>query len=251
MEDKILDLIVEQQEITWKSLLLDLVRQTGMDPWDVDVSVLSKKYMSKLKKYKDMDLKISGKILLAAAMLLKMKAQQLVGDDLNEFDRLLAQTDTNEDDFYSDLEAEFRNPSQIPQDEIKKLIPRTPQPRKRKVSVYDLVRALEKALEVKHRRLVKKGMREYRVFIPRNPEDVTLSIKRIQKRVKEHYLLSKNKLRFSQLVNSDEKLDKVFTFIPLLHLSNHRVVDLNQEEAFDDFSIHLAKVDPIITNQEE
>ena len=32
------------------------------------------------------------------------------------------------------------------------IYPRTPQPRKRKVSVFDLVQALEKALEVENRR---------------------------------------------------------------------------------------------------
>jgi len=241
MEDKIFSMLVDDQEISWKAILLDLVRQNEMDPWDVDISVLTNKYLERLKKFKDLDLNVSGKVLLAAATLLKIKSQRLVGDDLNEFDRLIAQSEQSEDDFYGDLEAEFRSPDKIPQEQVMKLIPRTPQARKRKVSVFDLVKALEKALEVKHRRLIKRGMDEYKVFIPKNPEDVTLSIKMIQKRVKEYYLLTKKNLKFSKLVNSEEKMDKIFTFIPLLHLSNHRIVDLNQVECFADFDIVLAK----------
>src|SRR3989344_5635587 len=49
----------------------------------------------------------------------------------------------------------FEEPSRIAKlDEIPTLIPRTPQPRQRKVSIYDLVEALERELEVKKRRLL-------------------------------------------------------------------------------------------------
>ena len=73
-----------------------------------------------------------------------MKSTKLVGDDLSELDRLLVGVEEEVE------ELDFDETSEIPKlDEIPTLIPRTPQPRKRKVSIFDLVKALEKALEVK------------------------------------------------------------------------------------------------------
>ena len=56
-----------------------------------------------------------------------------------------------EDEFFevtSDME-------EYEKEENAQLIPRIPQPRKRKVSIYDLVGALQKALEVKKRRVIR------------------------------------------------------------------------------------------------
>ena len=124
-----------------------------------------------------------------------------------------------------------------------KTSPRTPQPRRRKVSVYDLVRALEKALEVKHRRLIKMGSPEARVIIPHRKIDITLAIKQVYKSIREWFVVHKrSKLHFSELLPKDADKDaKIFTFVPLLHLGNQRKVDLIQEQAFDDFTIKPIK----------
>ena len=64
MQEKIYDLILGQEEIGWKTILYDLVRTEQMDPWDVDISLLTKKYLDAVKKMQEHDLKISGKIVL-------------------------------------------------------------------------------------------------------------------------------------------------------------------------------------------
>ena len=46
-------------------------------------------------------------------------------------------------------------------------------------------------------------------------------------------------LNFSNLVPSDSKMDKVLTFIPLLHLTNQRKVDLEQEKHFGEIEVYL------------
>ena len=53
------------------------------------------------------------------------------------------------------------------------------------------------------------------------------------------YNNNQNKLTFSQLVPSQEKEDKVFTLIPLLHLTTQRKIDLDQEEHFGEINIIL------------
>ena len=42
------------------------------------------------------------------------------------------------------------------------------------------------------------------------------------------------------------KEDKVFTFIPLLHLTNQRKIDLNQENHFGEIEIVLAKREELV-----
>lgn len=241
MQEKLFQILVEQNDITWKSIIYDLIKSEQMDAWDVDLGVLTQKYLQRINELKEHDLQVSGKVLLAAAMLLKIKSKRLVGEDLNEFDRLLASAEMNEDQFYNELEGELQKARVIAPEEMLKLIPRTPQPRKRKVSVFDLVRALEKALEVKHRRLIKLNSPEGRLILPAKKIDITLAIKQVYKAVKEWCLLHrKPRLRFSELLPQDATRDaKVYTFVPLLHLGTSRKVDLDQQEAFADFSIKL------------
>ncbi len=241
MEDKIFQLLVESDDIAWKDIILDLVRKEQMDPWDIKIGVITNKYIQLLKKAKNLDFKISGKVVLAAAILLKMKSKRLIGEDLDEFDRLLAgNTPVDEDAFYDDLAA-MRDASQIPEEEILRLIPRTPQPRKRKVSVYDLVNALEKALEVKKRRII-KSMPTLNVEPPKRTKEVGMVIRQVYNKILDFFLADSNKkLTFSSLVPSKNKEDKIYTFVPLLHLSNNRKIDLEQQKHFGEIAIRLKK----------
>ena len=43
MQDQILDMLLKKDELTWKDILYDLIKSERMDPWDIDVSKLSKK----------------------------------------------------------------------------------------------------------------------------------------------------------------------------------------------------------------
>ena len=242
MEDRIFQLLVENDDIAWKDIIFNLVKTEQMDPWDIKIGQLAKKYIELLKKAKDLDFKISGKVVLAASILLRMKSKRLVGEDLDEFDRLLAGNTVDEDEFYDEL-ATMRDASQISEEERMNLVPRTPQPRKRKVSVYDLVNALEKALEVKKRRII-KSMPSLEVEQPKKTKDVGLMIRQVYNRILDFFIAkSGRKLTFSQLVPSKTKEDKILTFMPLLHLSNNRKIDLYQKKHFGDIDIMLNKVE--------
>jgi len=71
MEEKLVDIIVEKDEITWKDIIYDLVKSDQMDPWDIDIAKLTKLFIDKLKNLKKFNFKVSGKAVLAAALLLK------------------------------------------------------------------------------------------------------------------------------------------------------------------------------------
>jgi len=233
VEDKILDLLIDQEEISWKGMIFDLVKSEGMNPWDVNISHLTDKYIERLKTYKNTDLKVSGKVVLAASMLLHLKSKQLLGDDLNEFDRILASRD--EPDFYDELEQELvQGEKKALSEENYELTPRYPQQRKRKVSVYDLITALDKALEVKKRRFGRNVLPE--MTIPEKKFDITKATFGLLARLKDIFSKAKE-ITFTQLVPSQTKMDKIYTFIPLLHLATENKINLEQEKNFSEITI--------------
>jgi len=242
MEDKILKLLVEQDEVTWKDIIYDLIRSNEMDPWDIDMSKLTKKYIKIVRGLKKFDFKVSGKVLLAASLLLSIKSKKLLEEDILYLDQLIAQKDQmTEEEFYEELESgEYRDPASISDEERKQLIPRTPQPRKRKVSIYDLVGALEKALEVKKRRIM-RNLPDMDITLPEKKRDITTMIKSIYKSILSTLQVNKQgHMGFSELLSEKAtKEEKIQTFIPLLHLTNERKIDLHQGEHFGEIGIQL------------
>ena len=243
MEDKIIGIVLgkESNEITWRSMIYELVKSEQMNPWDVDISILSKRYVQMLKKLKELDFRVSGKMVLAAAILLKMKSNLLVGEGMAELDRLMRPEDEESmnEGFYDDLESSYgygAHEEYQPQP----LLPRTPQPRKRKVSIYDLVISLQKALEVRDRRVV-RNMPRGTIEVPHRKVDMGNLISEVYGKV-TGFFTKNNRLTFSQLLPPEAtKEAKILTFMPLLHLANfdHRKLDLAQQETFGEIEIIL------------
>ncbi len=227
-------------------MIFEVIEKYKMDPWDIDISLLANNYLQMMREVKQMDFFIGGKVLIAAAFLLRLKSVKLVDEDLTEFDRLLAESHMQDDDFmadfYGELEREWGSGTgPLDRQAAYPLLPRTPQPRKRKVSIYDLVEALQKALEV-HDRKVLRDMAAPKVKLPERTRDISQIIKEIFERIKGFFLRNKsNKLTLQQLIPSNSKEDIIQTFVPLLHLSHvsHRKIDLVQEEPFGEIEIKL------------
>jgi len=235
-QEKIFELLLNKDDVTWQTIIYELVRKEEMDPWDIDVSLLTKRYIEMLKKLKELNFRISGRILLAAAVLLKIKSKRLVGKDIDEIDKLFAQSEGSDELFYEDDESYI----ETRQEEIPSLIPKTPQPRKRKVSIYDLVDALQKALEVKERKVM-RSIPKAKMEIPERSKDISLVIKEVYLKIKKLFLKGNKRLTFTSLVFSDSKKEKVHTFVPLLYLTNQRKIDLLQFEHFGEIEILLNK----------
>jgi segregation and condensation protein A len=236
--EKIFNLLFIEDELSWKDMIYALIEEEHMNPWDIDISLLSQKFLEMLKKLKELDFRISGKMVLASAVLLKMKSDILKDEDIPNFDNIISGIEENMP-ILDEEGISMYNPDDKPQ-----IYPRTPQPRKRKVSIFDLVQALEKALEVEHRR--KKSKPNTKKLVLKLPEkhfDLSKSMQNVYGKVETHYKVKKNKnkvLTFEELVVGGSKQDKVLTFIPLLHLDNLRKVDMEQDKHFQDISIKLA-----------
>jgi len=232
--DRIFSILFSEDEVTWQSIIYNLVKTEEIDPWNVDITMISSKYLDMLSKLKEMDFRISGKVILAAAILLKLKSNKFLGTDLTNFENMfkVAEEDPGDLEGYiddSDLNEQLMRLDGM-NDNKPFLIPRTPQPRERKVSIFDLVDALQRALDVKQRRVIRDMPQKERFKVPDKTRDITQIIRDVFSNIKTHFIKNNSDLiEFNELLPSEEKDDKIFTFLSLLHLTNERKVDLMQE----------------------
>ncbi len=236
MQEQIYDMLLKENEVTWQDILHNLIKYEQMDPWDVDLTKLTQKYIEAVKKMKEMDYFISGKVLLASAILLKMKSTRLVNEDINNFDAFLFHQDNPEFEELGEYLPYHEHKVEIP-----KLGVRTPQARKRKVSIADLIGALEKALRVDTRRKLRlqKFLAWNAPEIPEKQIDIHVLIEQVYQKLT---LLFKQKeiILFSELDQGNSKQETILTLLPLLYLYNGKKINLEQEEAFSDIQIHHA-----------
>ena len=232
-----MDLILDQEEVSWKTIIYDLVKSEQMDPWNINITLLTQKYIETIKEMQEHDLRLSGKVLLAAAVLLKLKSAHLIDNDISKLDSLISQTEEMEEFEEGSFDENFER-SKKQKDQFT-LIPRNPQPRNRKVSVHDLVNALQRAMASKKRILAK--MRPEKFTMPERKIDIMEVIHDIYNKIVYYSEKDNTKIiSFSKLLPPRAaKEDKVYTFLPLLHLENQHKVIMDQEKAFEEINVSL------------
>lgn len=233
MQDEIFNMLIQKDEITWQTIIYDLVRTEQLDPWNIDISLLTKRYLETVQKLKKHNFFLSGKVLLASAILLKIKSIKLLTEYIADFDNQLFQRD---EDIFDESQDPVKDHIKY---EIPSLLVKTPQVRKRQLTLNDLMKALEKALDVEERRKVRQIDRVVaEAQLPEKKIDISELIKTIYDKI-IFLFKTKEKITFSELVNSDKSEDKITTFVPLLHLDSQQKIDLRQEKQFGEIDIVL------------
>ncbi|MBW2983291.1 segregation/condensation protein A [Candidatus Woesearchaeota archaeon] len=238
-ESRIFSILFQEDELTWQTIIHELVKTEQMDPWDVSIGTIADRFLIMLRKMKEMDFRVGGKMILAAALLLKMKSDKLMKEDIVALDNLINSPAEEEFDLLDDLQG-LAGAVAPGEEQRPDLVPRTPQPRQRKVSVYDLVEALEEALDTETKKQVKGQSKAPEVKAPDKQPDMSMLIGKLYSTIRKKFSLNRV-LTFDQLVPNDTKEDKVLTFIPLLHLDNQRKIDLWQKKHFDTITIKVNK----------
>ena len=237
MQQQVMDLLLQQEEVTWKTILYDLVKSEQMDPWDINITLLTQEYIKIIKKMQEHDLRVSGRILLAAAFLLKMKSTHLIDNDLTNLDKLLHQTEDAEEELLDLMEAAPARSKDKYQ-----LIPRHPQPRNRKVSIHDLVQALQQALASKRRILAREHPVTF--HLPKSKNDIVTIIRDMYYKI-AYYAKKEDTISFTRLLPpAAGKKEKVYTFVPLLHLENDQKIATKQAAAFDEMYVSMKPAGP-------
>ena len=239
MDDLAIYELILSQELTWEGLLRDIVKKENINPWDIDVIFLSSKYMEVVNQLKNIDFRLSGKFMLAAAMLLKMKSDNFEFQDITFAQEYF-------EDFFEDLNIEYlseemRNQSlrQKFNDSKTSINPNLPRQRIKPISLDELVDALKDAMVVKDRRTIRREeLKEKMQFKAREPIDITGKIKNIYTQISGFFTkMKKEEITFEELLPSHEKKDVIWTFVPLLHLNNDGKISMNQKKQFGEIKI--------------
>ena len=224
--------------LSWQSIIYDLINTEQLDPWDIDISLLAQGYLDKIKEIEEANFFVSSKVLLAAALLLRIKSEILLNEYIPSLDEILfGKKEEKVEKVQEKLEFD---------DEIPNLIVRTPLPRFRKVSLDELMSALNKAIATETRRIRKvvvSRQQEYEtaLSLPKQRINLNDSIVHVHGKLNDIFSKTEEKLAFSEL-SGEKRDDKVSTFIPLLHLDNQQKVWLEQEGHCEEIWILLKHI---------
>lgn len=225
------------EKLSWQAIIYDLINTEQLDPWDIDITLLSNKYLEKIHKLEKANFFVSSKVLLAASLLLRMKSEILLEKDIKTLDGVLF--GKKEEKKYIQERIELDT-------DVPRLIPRTPLPRFRKVTLEELMSALGKAIKTETRRIKKVVLTrqqeiETSISMPKKRININDRIKIVYSKLKAIFSERKNKLPFSELAgkSSDEK---IATFIPLLYLDSQKKIWIEQEGYLGEIYILLKKM---------
>jgi len=116
--------LIFSEKLGWQAIIYDLINTEQLDPWNIDLCILSKKYLEKVKQLEEANFFVSSKVLLAASLLLRIKSEILLNHHIPSLDDIL----------FSRQEEKSYKQERIELDEdLPDLIPRTPLPRARKL----------------------------------------------------------------------------------------------------------------------
>lgn len=253
-QEQIFNIVIDENQLDWKSLLQQLITSQGLDPWDIDLKILTRRYLDFLRTVEHLDFNLSGKLLTIAVFLLKTKAQHLVEHDLRGISKKIDEVKqvSNQQDFESafdlleSFDDELISYEETKQKEKYQIKIRNPIARKRKVNIFDLIRTLEKTFEQSNKRqanfLQKTADREVKYTGP-SYEKKTKDLKEI---IEELFILISNELsekkahmHFSDLIkNENHKMGYLNKFIPLLHLHNQDRLIISQQEHLGEIKIN-------------
>ncbi|MBM3233045.1 hypothetical protein FJZ18_02675 [Candidatus Pacearchaeota archaeon] len=220
--------------LSWQSIIYDLINTEQLEPWDIDISLLAQKYLERIKELEEENFFISSKVLLAAAILLRMKSEILLHHDLPGLDEVL---------FGKKEEKKYHQERIELEGEVPGLIARTPLPRFKKVTLEELMSALGKAITTENRRIrriVVKRQQEFEtaLSLPKTKINLKDQISGVYRRLREIFKSRENPYPFSELAGKSTE-ERVATFVPLLHLDNQQKVWLEQEGHFSEIWILL------------
>jgi len=242
--------IITSNKPDWQVIIYDLIHSEQLDPWDIDIVVLTKKYFEKIYEMEEdegneMDFYVSSKVLLAASLLLRIKSEFLLNRSIKSIDEALF---GRKEDNRKIVERII-----IDEDDLPVLIPKTPLPRARRVTLPELMFALNKAINTESRRIKREVSikRAKRISEINLPEFRRIDLK---DRIKQFYarVLTSikgkgvglerdfNKIGYGDLIG-DTREEKIACFLPLLHLSNNKKLWLEQEKHLEEIWVYLHK----------
>lgn len=226
--------LLTSNEISWQAIIYDLINTEQLDPWAIDLSLLSQKYLEKIRQIEEANFFISSKVLLAASILLRLKSEILIHEYIKSIDEIL---------FGKKEEIKPIERIEIDSSELPELYPKTPLPRHRKVTLQELMSALNKAINTENRRIrreVEKVVREKEaeIVLPKGRINIRDRIRAIYAKIITSFKRKQTKISYTELTGN-KKEEKITCFLPCLHLDSQHKLFLEQEKHFSEIYIWL------------
>ena len=235
-----------QTEIDGIEILVDLAKHGKIDPWNVDIVEVTDKYLMHLFQSKAQNLRLTGRTLLFAAILLKLKSNVLEGTSILDFEP--QEENLEYDDSPLDYEENYSPASNVISiDEVLQRRTSVRLNHKRVVTLRDLIRQLEfyemldrkQSLKNAHER-AKRRVRNYTNLTPEDiiniahDEYIEQGIQRLKANLYE-ILNRQDKIELNELTLLG--MDKVSAYISLLFLTAESDFDLVQDEFYSDLYV--------------
>ena len=227
-------------------ILVQMAKSGKIDPWNIDIIDITDKYLSHLFEMKAQNLRATGKTLLFASVLLRLKSNVLEGNDIFDFE------EENQDDYeISDDEIidnyELPTNNVISFNEVLQRRTSVKVNRNRTVTLKDLIRQLEfyemlekkQSLKQAHER-AKRRVRSYAnltaddIVNLAHEEFIENSVKSIQSKLEKIFNKEK-KVELHELVSIG--MSKISAYIALLFLTAEGKCDLEQDEFYSDLYV--------------
>lgn len=219
MEYEDLYKLILDDELGWEHLISSIVREEEMDPMDIDLVKMTDRFLAIIANH-DIDFRYGGRFVHTATILLKMKSDKVADDILN---RKLEKLEGANGSRY--IRA-------VPFDIS--ITPKLPLVRNRKITFTELISAIREALRysTKSKMVFKLELKEVKM-----EDRINFLIEKLIRIFGEKEVIAMSEL----LVKGDRK-ELVYTFLPLLFLSNMGKVDLDQAEPFTEIYVKNKRV---------
>ena len=223
IDPKNFDIVSFASESSWKDVLISLINQNKLDPWDIDLSILVEKYVETIRSMKVMDLRIPANIILAAATLLRMKSDML----------------KYEDSYAGSIE-EADEMIERPVLESGQLVLRTRVPPRRRITLNELLSALEEAISIKSANETKAVKMPIDFPIHINPVDIEATLENVYSCIAAAAGTS-GKATLTEVLRSGKFEDVLLgLFIPMLYLEHKKRISTMQETFFGEVIIFVS-----------
>lgn len=243
-QEQLYDMLLSR-ELSWQEIIYDLISSEQLDPWDIDLALLASKYLTIIQELEEANFFISSKVLLAASILLRIKSEMLLNRYMKSLDEILFGKPTSEEKLPERI---------ILDEELPELLPKTPLPRLKKVSLQELMQALDRAIATETRRIRKEisqrqAMTNVGIVLPKFRINIRDKIKEIYSKIKDFFKREpQQRLTFSMLAGT-EKSERIATFVPLLYLDTQSRIFLEQQNHFDEIYIWLKEHEAEISGE--
>jgi segregation and condensation protein A len=201
--------------------LLEMTRKGEIDPWNIDIIKVTDKFLVHLEQAYRFSLRMSGRALLYASILLRMKSDALI--EVEEEDR--------------EEEPAWDVGTKLP------LQPRVLHPARRPATLYELIEELRRAEKVKEHRTLRRVDRTRQQQQRPSVQDAMSAAhdKMLRVHAEELWIelqelfVSREFVGIAEMVTGDKLVEK---YLPLLYLTHWRRVRLEQSVLFGELLIY-------------